>query len=370
VTSGDSASNEDGGSFRATHEPARADRTGPECTRQPGRDIVVIGASAGGVAALKQIVSRLPADLPAALFVVLHVPADAPSALPEILQRSGPLPALHAEHGALIEHGRIYVAPPDNHLLVRRGHVQVVRGPRENRHRPAVDPLFRSAALAYGPRVVGVVISGALDDGTAGLLAIKQRGGITVVQNPDTALHSGMPESALAHVPIDHCLAPEAIGPLLRTLASVPAPVYRLGSAEPTMEREIAISDMDIRELQRPDRPGTPSGFSCPECDGTLWELSEGDLIRFRCRVGHAYTAGSLLAEQDDALESALWAALRALEERASLARRLLARAEHSGHTLAAAQFGQQVADAEHRANTIRRVLVNGTTERREPPNP
>jgi len=185
-----------------------------------GHDIIVVGASAGGVEALVEVVRRLPPGLPAAVFVVLHIPAQSPSLLPDILSRSGPLITSHPDDGEKIEHGRIYVAPPNHHLLVERGHVRVVLGPKENRHRPAVDPLFRSAALAYGPRVVGVVLTGALDDGTAGLLAVKRRGGIAVVQDPKDALYAGMPRSALENIVVDYTLPLSDIGPLLKRLVA------------------------------------------------------------------------------------------------------------------------------------------------------
>jgi two-component system chemotaxis response regulator CheB len=204
-------------------------------------DIVVIGASAGGVEALVALMRSLPADLEAAVFVVLHVPPQSSSMLPVILDRSGPLPAQHARDGLPIERGQIYVAPPDHHLVVERERMRVVRGPRENRHRPAVDVLFRSAAWEYGPHVIGVVLTGTLDDGTAGLLAIKQRGGIAVVQHPDDALYPGMPRSALAHVDVDHSVPLREIGPLLATLTR-----EAVGQAEPaegeTMEQEVNIA--------------------------------------------------------------------------------------------------------------------------------
>src|SRR2546421_6158345 len=182
----------------------------------PGHDIIVIGASAGGVEALVKLAGQLPADLPASIFIVLHIPAQSPSLLPDILSRSGRLEAVHPQNGESIAPGRIYIAPPDHHLIVTRGHVRVIHGPKENRHRPAIDPLFRSAALAYGPQVIGVVLTGSLDDGTAGLIAVKQRGGLAVVQDPDDAYCGDMPRSALRYVKApDYVLPVDQIAPKL-----------------------------------------------------------------------------------------------------------------------------------------------------------
>ena len=188
----------------------------------PGRDIIVIGASAGGVEALSQLARHLPADLPAAVFVVLHVPPYSPGLLPRILSRSRTLPASHPADGEAIRNGRITIAPPDHHLLLEGGRIRLTRGPRENGHRPAVDPLFRTAACSFGPRVVGVVLSGTLDDGTAGLAAIKQRDGVAVVQDPDEALYTGMPRSAMESVAVDYCLPINGIAELLVRLAREP----------------------------------------------------------------------------------------------------------------------------------------------------
>src|SRR5438270_410467 len=234
----------------------------------PGHDIVVVGASAGGVEALETLVRTLPPGLPAAIFVVLHVPAQSPSFLPVILSRSGLLETVQASDGLEIKHGHIYVAPPDHHMLVERGHVQVVRGPKENRHRPAVDPLFRSAARAYGPRVVGVVLTGALDDGTAGLLAVKRRGGIAVVQDPSNALYPGMPRSALENIAVDYSLPLSDIGLLLRRLVYEPAEEEGAYSVSEDMEMETKLAEMDIDTLNSSKPVGTPSGFSCPEFGG------------------------------------------------------------------------------------------------------
>lgn len=328
----------------------------------PGHDIIVIGASAGGVEALTRLVRELPPNLPATLFVVLHIPSQSPSLLPQILDRAGPLEAIQAEEGAPITHGRIYVARPDHHLLIARGRVRVVRGPRENRHRPAIDPLFRSAAYAYGPRVVGVVLTGSLDDGTAGLAAIKSRGGIAVVQDPREALYSGMPRSAIEHVAVDHCLSLAGIAPLLARLAAQPVEDARSDLAPRDMKLETKIVEMDQEALQNQERPGKPSAFSCPECNGVLWEIDEGELIRFRCRVGHAFSVESMLAGQNEALEDALWAALNTLEESAMLTHRMIRQARERNQRRLTARLEERVRETEQRAASIRQVLLHSET--------
>ena len=330
------------------------------------RDIVVVGASAGGVEALAEFASRLPADLPAAVFIVLHMPAYGHSVLPEILNRRGPLPAQHPKHEERIRAGRIYVAPPDHHLLVRAGRVLLTRGPAENNHRPAIDALFRAAARAYGPRVAGVVLSGTLDDGTAGLQAIKMRGGLALVQDPEEALFSGMPRSAVENVAVD---AVEPIAGLAETVVRLAGPAAREEAFMPAdtgdvreediLEEDVAVAEMRLDALEG-RREGKPSGFSCPDCHGVLWEIEEGELVRFRCRVGHAYSPDSLFASQSEGLEEALWTALRALEESASLAERLHTRSAERGHTLSAQRFAEQAQDARQRASIIHRALSGG----------
>lgn len=328
-----------------------------------GHDIVVIGASAGGVEALAELFSQMPPDVPASFFVVLHVPERGTSVLPEILSRHGPLPARHPADGAVIEPGGVYVAPPGHHLLVKRGRVRVVRGPRENGARPAVDPLFRSAAAAYGPRVVAVVLSGTLDDGTAGLQTVKGRGGTAVVQDPEEALYAGMPRSAVENVPVDHVLTLARIAPLLVRLANTPVVETKGGGEVPDDIRdEIDAVEMAPRLVHAGDHPGTPSGYTCPECHGALWEIQEGELVRFRCRVGHAYSVETLLSEQGTAMEAALWTALRALEERAALSKGMAERMERRGQHRLAARYHDDEAETLARAEVIRRVLVEGGT--------
>jgi two-component system chemotaxis response regulator CheB len=340
------------------------------------RDIVVIGASAGGVEALTNLVGALPADLPASLFVVLHVPPFGTSLLPSILSRRRRLPARHPENGEPIQPGRIYVAPPDRHLLVCRGgglrpRVQVTRGPHEHGYRPAADPLFRSAALFFGPRVVGVVLSGSLDDGTAGLKVIKEHGGVTVAQDPDEAAFSSMPLSAIETVGVDYVLPVAEIAALLAECARTPVEITPQSGGETEKEEDAMADAEEERELEveteaaamvpaamtAEARSGVPSAYSCPDCGGVLWEVDEGALIRFRCRVGHAYSADSLLAEQSDTLDEVLWSALRALEESAALAERLSQRAHQRGQRRAAARFAEQSHGAKSRADVIRQVL-------------
>ncbi|HEY7062836.1 MAG TPA: chemotaxis protein CheB [Chloroflexota bacterium] len=328
----------------------------------PGHDLIVVGASAGGVEALMELVSGLPSDLPAAVCVVLHVPASGTSMLPQILNRAGTLSASHARDGELLRHGRVYVAPPDSHLVTEPARLRLVAGPRENGHRPSVDVLFRTAAAAYGPRAIGVVLSGTLDDGTAGLLAIKRRGGVAVVQQPADARYPGMPQSALEHVVVDYALPVADMGPVLARLAAQPVQ-QRIGRPSPDLEEEIRAAELDMARLNSDDFPGEPSVYACPECHGALWEMHDGDLLRFRCRVGHAYTAESLLAGQASSVEAALWAALRALEEKASLSGRLAERAAERGYGLAAEGFEEQEQDARQRAAVIRNALLgNGET--------
>ena len=332
----------------------------------PGRDIIVIGTSAGGVEALVELARGLPPDLAAALFVVIHLPATSSSVLPQILSRNGPLPACQALDGEAIEHGRIYIAPPDHHMLIERAKVRVVRCPKVNRMRPAIDPLFRSAALAYGPRVVGVVLTGTLDDGTAGLLAIKRRGGIAAAQDPQDALHPGMPQSAVENVPVDYCLPLTGIPPLLAQLTRTPAPEEEDYPAAEELRIETAITLAESGYMESVDKLGEPSVFTCPECNGVLWELRDGELLRFRCHVGHAFSVESLMADQSEAVEGALWASLRALEEKAALCHQLIQQSRRRDQTLAASRFEKTARELERHGEIIRGVLQEGINSKVE----
>ena len=326
------------------------------------RRVVVVGASAGGVEALTQFVRGLPAGLDAAVLVVMHVAADVPSRLPDILDRAGPLPARHAVDGERVRAAHIAIAPPDRHMVVSRGRTWLVDGPRENRVRPAVDPLFRSAAATYGNRTIGVILSGQLDDGAAGMAEIADAGGTTIVQDPSDALASGMPSAAASQVDVDHVVAAGQIGRLIATLVDgSPA------GSRPEVTERIGTSDDPYREVEREDEPdGLPSEFSCPECGGVLREANVRGVPRFRCRGGHGYTAESLLSGQTAALETALWAAVRALEEQAVTAGRLAMRAHDLGSGRSAALFAARKRDAVERADIVRGAMRSWPLQRDE----
>jgi two-component system chemotaxis response regulator CheB len=321
-----------------------------------GHDIVVVGASAGGVEALRTIVSELPADLPAAIFVVLHIPPIATSVLPAILQRAGELEAAHAEDGAEIERGRIHIAPPDHHLLIQPGFIRVNRGPKENGYRPAIDPMFRTAAATYGSRVIGVVLSGVLDDGSAGLAAVKTHGGRAIVQDPAEALYPMMPESAIQAAEPDLVLPSKEVADAIVAAVHEPAPKTMVPTGDALLDDERFI-EIDRAASDSP-QTGSPSGFVCPDCGGALWEMEEeSGLLKFRCRTGHGYSVETLAAEQTEVVESALWGALRALEERAAMARRMAARFRDRGSKTSAARFEHQADAAVQQALTIREAL-------------
>ena len=324
---------------------------------QARRDVVVVGASAGGVEALQALVAALPATLPATVLVVLHIPAAGADALGPILDRAGPLPARRARDGEPLRLREVLVAAPDHHLLVLDGAVATSRGPRENGHRPAVDVLFRSAARALGPRVVAVVLSGALDDGAAGSVAVASRGGVVLAQDPVEAMHAGMP-SACAAASGAEVLPVAALARRLAELVGEDVDVDAVPAVTPLMDQETGLADMEPGALESLDRPGHPSGFSCPDCHGVLFQIDEGRLRRYRCRVGHAWSVDSLLAEHGEAVEGALWMALRSLEEKAALSAQLAAGARDTGRRLTADRFAGQADEARAAAEVIRGMLV------------
>jgi two-component system, chemotaxis family, protein-glutamate methylesterase/glutaminase len=326
-------------------------------------DIAVIGASAGGVEALIRLVGNLPQNLPMALFAVVHYPQETPSALPRLLTRAGPLRATNPSDGDPIEHGRVYVAPSGFHLQVKEGRVNLTRGPKENYHRPAIDLLFRTAALSYGPRVVAAVLSGADGDGTAGLEAVKRCGGVTVVQDPDEALFAKMPRNALEYAQVDYCLPLEEISTLLARMAGeTPRKGGREQGGYPMseeMELEQKMSELDAATLSGDERPGQLSGLTCPDCAGPIYEIRDGGPTRYRCRVGHAYgSAEDVLDKNRDKLEDTLYFALNKLQENAAIAGRLAARARRSGQEAAAARFEGRQQESRRHAEVLRGVLL------------
>jgi two-component system, chemotaxis family, protein-glutamate methylesterase/glutaminase len=347
--------------FAQKHRPSKAGAVGAggkpsDPPAQHGAGVIAIGASAGGVEALRAVVAGLPPELPAAVLVVLHIPQHAPSALPGILDRSGPLPAVAARHGMPVRPGTIYVAPAGYHLLIRDGHLALSVGPTENGHRPAIDPLFRSAAVAFGPGAIGVVLSGSRDDGTAGLTVIVERGGQAVVQDPDEALHRSMPANALEHTATAHVLPAAKIGALLGELVGEGAPPLQQPDPDPQLaaEHEAAVLGPGITEVVPSARP---SGLSCPSCQGVLFELDGEPAPRYRCRIGHAWSPGSLADEQAAVVDQTLWTALRTLEENAALSLRLAEVAERHERRRAAAVYRQRYGTSKAEAARLRKLI-------------
>jgi two-component system, chemotaxis family, protein-glutamate methylesterase/glutaminase len=325
------------------------------------RELIVVGASAGGVPALVELVRGLGADLPAAMLVVLHVPAVSRSFLPSILERAGQLPARHAEDGDPLARGVISVAPPGLHLVLKDERLRLVHGPQQNGRRPSIDALFRSAACELGRRAIGVVLSGLLDDGTAGLAAIKRRGGIAIVQDPKEARYPDMPRNALLNVPVDHVLPVSQMGSCLRELLAADLPAVESPAVSAALAYETAADRLEGAPMAMP--PGEPTTFTCPDCGGALWE-SRGDApMQFRCYTGHAYGPSSLEAMQRSREESVLWRGLRVLEESAHLTRTLAERMKDRGNAITAERYRQRAADALETAEVLRAILANRSAE-------
>ncbi|AMV23329.1 Chemotaxis response regulator protein-glutamate methylesterase [Gemmata sp. SH-PL17] len=322
------------------------------------RDIIVVGTSAGGTDALVHLVRGLPAGFPASLFIVCHIPSGGRSSLPEILSRSGSLLATHAETGEFFP-GHIFVAPPDHHLVLEPGaQMKLMHGPRENSHRPAIDPLFRSAARHYGTRVISVILTGSLSDGTAGTLAVRGAGGIAVVQDPRDALVAAMPQSASQIAGADHVVPlvdmPELLIDLVRGPMRVqPGAGTMSAQSNDPIERSSEIVEQTMRSQAHGERRGQVSMFTCPECGGALWQTDEPRLIQFRCHVGHSYDAEVLLTEQTDALEAALWTAVRTFREKTVLTQQLATRERERGNEDGAKRFEEQASQTARYANLI-----------------
>jgi two-component system chemotaxis response regulator CheB len=321
----------------------------------PKRDIVVIGASAGGIEALQEVIAGLPPDFSGSMLIVVHMPASGGKALQRILSRITSLDVVAAADRQPLVPGRIYVCVGDSHLMVGRAHIHVRQGPRENGHRPAADPLFRSASNYHGRRVVGVILSGTLSDGTAGLLVVRRHGGLAVIQDPKDAIYGGMPESALEYVGADYVVTAKEMGPLLARLAT-----EEVAADQPVpdhdLRKEVEFMEGNGSALEA-DHPGQPSPWPCPDCHGVLWAIDDGPVLRFRCRVGHAWSADSLLQQQGEGVEAAMWMALRALEDRADLSRTLAERAEEGGRPLSAARFRDDLEGMSRSIAILRRML-------------
>jgi two-component system, chemotaxis family, protein-glutamate methylesterase/glutaminase len=320
------------------------------------RDIIVIGGSSGATAPLKTILGALPPDLPAAIFIVLHIPARSIGILTTVASAAGSLPVHQAADGMRIEPGNVYLAVPDHHLIITKGRIRLGRGPRENMARPAIDPLFRSAAAAYGPRVIGVVLSGLLNDGASGLEAVKRCGGVAVVQDPADAVADEMPRSALEAVAADLSVPSARIGDVLSDLAreaagpGVPVP------PEIRLEVDIAAGERVNSEIVQ--KFANPAALTCPACGGVLSSINESKPLRFRCQVGHTMTAEVLAKEQESAVDEALRVALRVIEERAELVSRMAEDGRRSGRRAVAEMYEDRAVEYRQYADTLRRAVL------------
>jgi two-component system, chemotaxis family, protein-glutamate methylesterase/glutaminase len=334
----------------------------------PHRDLVVIGASAGGVDALMRLAAQLPPDLDAAVLVVLHMPPYADSHLADRLNAAGELPAAAAVDGEPILPKRIYVAVPDRHLMVEGRRIRLSRGPRESRSRPSIDVLFRSAAFSSGPRVIGVVLTGMLDDGTAGLWAIKDRGGMAIVQSPEEAEYPSMPLSAAQHVAVDYTVTLAELPALLKSLTREELSLLEgsMTSRNLEIENRIALGDNGLESNVR--SLGAPSFYTCPECHGSMVRIEEGSGKRFRCHTGHGFTAAALAEGSLPEIEQVLWSALAQLEEREMLLAELEQTAVAEGNGQGAAQIAAQARAARRIATQVRQLVQDPMFK--DPPQP
>lgn len=320
------------------------------------RDIIVIGGSSGATAPLKAILGALPADLAAAVFIVLHIPARSLGVLTTVASAASHLPVHAAEHGMHILPGNIYLAVPDYHLILKNEHIVLGRGPRENMARPAIDPLFRSAAISFGPRVIGVILSGLLNDGAAGLEAIKRCGGITIVQDPEEAIADEMPRSAIAAVEADFVPTAQRIGDLLADMAG--ETVGPAGRVPPELQIEVDIAAGERADSEVLGAIADPSTLTCPHCGGVMSTVRNSKPLRFRCQVGHAMTAEALAREQENAVDEALRVALRIIEERAELVHRMAQDGRNSGRRAVAEMYDERSTEYRRYADIIREAVM------------
>jgi two-component system chemotaxis response regulator CheB len=327
-----------------------------------GRNIIVVGAAAGGLEALDQLIGQLPTDLPASIFIVQHM--DPHNSGEPLLRRLSRHQAFHpklAEDGDRFKPGRLYIAPPDNHLLLKKNKLLVTKGARENRNRPGIDPLFRSAAVAHGSRVIGVLLTGMEDDGTAGLIAIKRCGGVTVAQDPRDAAYSGMPMSALDNADVGYCVPIAEMGPLLTTLVSQP---HGKSKAVPEDVRtEAVIAERVLSDISQVNTLGEQVPYNCPGCGGVLWKVDGPGEKRYRCHTGHSYTELALLASQSEKIEEMLWISLRMFEERKNL---LTSMGEKSKTAAIRSQNRRQARETQGYIDRIRAMLLDPRSDRPE----
>lgn len=321
----------------------------------PNRDIVAIGTSAGGVEALLHLAKSFPPDLPASVLVTIHLSSFGSSHLDGILSRAGRMPASFAQDGEPLRRGQLFIAPPGHHLLIDPDRLRLSVGPRENGARPAIDPMMRSAAVCCGHRTIGVVMTGAQGDGASGLWAIAQCGGITVVQDPSDAAFAEMPLSALNRFSPDHIAPLSGLPGLLRKLTQQPAGKPVPASLPLRMEADIARGRRS--NMSEMDKIGKRSVLTCPDCNGVMWEIQEGEVTRYRCHVGHAYSEESMGFGMDENLRRALATALRTLEERSALTEKLRKEALASGRNHAAMTWAASKREFEEQAESIRHAI-------------
>lgn len=325
------------------------------------RDIVVMGASAGGVEILKTLVAGLPPNLPAAILLVLHIPPHVPSMLGEILDRVSALPVVYPKDGDPILPGHVYVPKPDHHLLVEENRIRVTRGPKENRARPAVDVLFRSAAYFFGPRVIGIVLTGNLDDGTAGLWAVKDRGGVALVQSPEDAAYPSMPQSALEHVAVDDVLPAADMPDAIVQLVGLPAMNIKRPPNTKSMETEIKVALGEDALHAGSLQLGTVTANTCPECHGVLSQMQEGPILRYRCHTGHAFSSQVLLNQIEEEIDTNLWNTLRVLDEQIILMRKMAQQEKSEGSQIEHSRYDERIHKVEKYRQQLRSMVISGS---------
>jgi two-component system chemotaxis response regulator CheB len=304
------------------------------------------------------IAAGLPRDFPAPICAVVHVSPDSPGVLASILSGAGVLPATTALSGERLEPGRIYVAPPDHHLVVEPGVLQLTKGPKENRFRPAIDPLFRSAAQVYGPDAIGVLLTGNLDDGVAGLWTIKQLGGVAIVQDPADAMFPSMPAAALHHVNVDHVAVLAEISSLLTQVVLAPVQARERVAVPAQVDVEVSIAKEGNPVDAGIERIAEPSSFTCPECHGVLLQVKDTSPLRFRCHVGHAFSAQTLVAAISQGMEEALWTAARTLEEGGLLLQQLADHLLRHEDRTGAENLAAQAVKVRQQSNAVRQFAM------------